>query len=1108
MGFFSTVEELKQEARQCIEAKEYDKAIKIFDKAFKKGDHDSVFEIFDCLKRMKALNAGLELLRPYMDNPDFTIDEKIRICRIFVNNGHQPDKYRLCAATLGDAKSQAELFLLADERHCEDEYFSYGEQVLSNPNADEDSISIVLSKYIERLECIESVGDNKYRFKNSTLKGHSYLSLLTRMAQLKGTYQRIIEGKLSFVRYFLVDYYTETINKNKVSISEMYKRIDNCPVDIIQLLQDLRGHTFLAPYYLSVIYSHDIGLTDAPHYDWAEELLSIYESGKDFPVDDYTACAQLVIGLRNSRSAAVQRDYIRIQRLKLSAEQGDVDAQNALFENALIKNLIDDLILYGNKLLANKDSSEEQRLAVYLAFLKNVECKKQISENTYTYQNASFGGFDYLGMLQKVIESPCATRTMIVDATLALARFYLIESFEDLAHYTKYRINCKCDIDLVQLLENTMPYSGLARYYLSLIYAFGMGIVSDPDYDKAYNIASLLSSQSNGSEGQNFKNILSTLNQTNCIKGFIEYLSSKRKNRDFDAIVGNQNFKHEITTQLSAIDQQYNTWDYTPRFNEIIKKSRRMDSRFWIFDGESGTAKKTLAQIYGKMLASCYFTTSTFVTIDAEKLNSYLFDDKRFGYLDECIEKLTAESIGILYFENAHLVAEGYKRELFCGLPSALHYVRSKLEKINGKNVLILGGDGENIRRHVIELGISSHKYKTILFNGYSAEEVNELLVKLNSAEARQGGGVDLSEEILQRIHEIITLKNSTNSRNATYEDVLFVYEVLREHYFTNPQEYTNRLNEVYEQIEKEFQVYQQEEADFEQTMRELDSMTGLSNIKSKMRNIIGLIRINNLRKQRNLKVTSGGLHMVFTGNPGTGKTTVAKMMGRILKELGVLQKGHVVEVTRADLVANYIGQTANKTRSVLNRALHGVLFIDEAYSLTNKQRSGGATDYGIEALEEILKFMSDHQNEICVIVAGYKKEMRDFIDANPGLQSRFSTTIEFDDYTEDELYTIFTKLCTTNDYIIPDEVKPIIMKQFAQAKASGSQFGNARFVVSYFNDLVGALGDYLIAKYEDFHTVAPSDQELQTFTVELFDHNYRNSKEFRFADLCSVPKQ
>lgn len=194
---------------------------------------------------------------------------------------------------------------------------------------------------------------------------------------------------------------------------------------------------------------------------------------------------------------------------------------------------------------------------------------------------------------------------------------------------------------------------------------------------------------------------------------------------------------------------------------------------------------------------------------------------------------------------------------------------------------------------------------------------------------------------------------------------------------------------------------------------KELENMIGLDSVKDEIYSLVNLIKTQNLRKKQGLKIVDVSLHSVFTGSPGTGKTTVARLYSSILKELGVLKKGHLTEVDRTELVAGYLGQTAIKVEEVVNKALDGVLFIDEAYSLIGKN---GDT-YGDEAINTLLKRMEDDRKRLVVIVAGYTDKMQDFINSNPGLKSRFNRFIEFPDYSTEELLQIFTKMIESNQY-------------------------------------------------------------------------------------------
>ncbi|MCD7748131.1 MAG: AAA family ATPase [Firmicutes bacterium] len=194
----------------------------------------------------------------------------------------------------------------------------------------------------------------------------------------------------------------------------------------------------------------------------------------------------------------------------------------------------------------------------------------------------------------------------------------------------------------------------------------------------------------------------------------------------------------------------------------------------------------------------------------------------------------------------------------------------------------------------------------------------------------------------------------------------------------------------------------------------ELDSYIGLSAVKEEVKNLINMVTVWNMRREHKLPAPDLSLHMVFSGNPGTGKTMIARFMARVYHSLGVLSKGQLVEVDRSGLVAGYVGQTAIKTASVLEKAKGGVLFIDEAYSLTSGKADN---DFGLEAVETILKFMEDNRDDIIVIVAGYTDLMEEFIESNPGLASRFNRYLYFDDYTVDEMMEIFTLQCKNNFY-------------------------------------------------------------------------------------------
>lgn len=230
--------------------------------------------------------------------------------------------------------------------------------------------------------------------------------------------------------------------------------------------------------------------------------------------------------------------------------------------------------------------------------------------------------------------------------------------------------------------------------------------------------------------------------------------------------------------------------------------------------------------------------------------------------------------------------------------------------------------------------------------------------------------------------------------------------------------------------------------------MKELKSLIGLESVKKEVETLSNFIKIQQTREAKGLKTSSVSYHCVFTGNPGTGKTTVARILAKIYKKLGVVSKGHLVETDRAGLVAEYVGQTAVKTNKIIDSALDGVLFIDEAYSLVSKSES----DYGKEAIATLLKRMEDDRNRLIVILAGYTNEMKEFIDTNPGLQSRFNRYIEFPDYNEDELLQIFMRSVEQYEYTMSDEAVEGLKNYLKEQVANKDKnFGNGRLVRNIF---------------------------------------------------------
>ena len=249
-------------------------------------------------------------------------------------------------------------------------------------------------------------------------------------------------------------------------------------------------------------------------------------------------------------------------------------------------------------------------------------------------------------------------------------------------------------------------------------------------------------------------------------------------------------------------------------------------------------------------------------------------------------------------------------------------------------------------------------------------------------------------------------------------------------------------------------------EETLEELMAELDSLIGLEGVKHEVRSLINLIKVRGMRKEHGLKVMDMSFHMVFTGNPGTGKTTVARLVAKIYKRLGFLSKGQLIETDRSGLVAGYVGQTAGKVTEVVNSALGGILFIDEAYALARK---GMENDFGREAIDTLVKLMEDNRDDLVVIVAGYTDEMHDFLTSNPGLISRFNKYIDFPDYTDDELMAILAMNANKQGYVVSDGANGVV-RAMLEAMTVGDRldFGNARGMRNTLEKLVQAQANRL----------------------------------------------
>jgi len=523
--------------------------------------------------------------------------------------------------------------------------------------------------------------------------------------------------------------------------------------------------------------------------------------------------------------------------------------------------------------------------------------------------------------------------------------------------------------------------------------------------------------------------------------------SQQKVLNEINALIGLEEVKERITdiVNLAAINEERRRQG----LNTPIM------SLHMVFTGNPGTGKTTIARMLGNIFKALgLLAKGHFVEIDRAGLVG--------GHLGQTAIKTTTvlESAlgGVLFIDEAYTLSPGQNGDLFG--QEAIDTILAFMENNRDNIVIIAAGYTDEMSDFInSNPGLKSRFNTFINFGDYSPEEMKKIFLSMayadnyvvnsicdaelddlfSSVSTRSGKGFGNGREV-RNIYEKTLLKQGGRLMSLEALD-------------------RNRLIEILpcdlpsQKVRKPAETSTNKQA--ERSKLDINKLVGITAVKKEIKKIIDMARVTKIRSLAGLPLMSPSLHMVFTGSPGTGKTTVARCLSQELYELGILTRDQIVEVSRSDLVAGYMGQTAIKTTKVLDSALGGILFIDEAYTL-NQEYVGGSDSFGLEAIDTILKYMEDNKDSLMVIVAGYQHEMSRFLESNPGLSSRFNRYVHFEDYSDNELFEVFRSMADTNKYVIHKDASAEIKGVIGALKQQEAlKFSNARAIRNLFEKII-----------------------------------------------------
>jgi len=536
---------------------------------------------------------------------------------------------------------------------------------------------------------------------------------------------------------------------------------------------------------------------------------------------------------------------------------------------------------------------------------------------------------------------------------------------------------------------------------------------------------------------------------------------------EIEKLVGLSNIKEDIEALMDFVKIQ--------RLRQEHGLSGSNISLHTAFLGNPGTGKTTVARLVGEyfkalgVLKKGHIVEVSRADLVAEYVGGTAMKTNKV--IDKALD-------GILFIDEAYSLAEGGDNDFG---KEAVNILIDRMEKERNRLAVFLAGYTDKMEAFLrSNPGLSSRVSRKFYFKDYTGSELLQMFEML--LEKNQ---YTMDEECLKKMEQYFNYLYDI--RDEHFGNGRVVRNTLEKLIKAQSDRLAEEENVTYDML-KTITVEDIENSipikdiivtpnKLDSVMKELDEFIGLNNIKEHIKSLVNLIRTNQKREEMGLPVKQLSYHAIFCGSPGTGKTSIARILGRIYQSLGILKKGHVIEVDRSGLVAGYVGQTEEKTSKILDQAMDGILFIDEAYAL-----AGGSNDFGRNAIDTILKRMDDCRDRLVVIAAGYTDRMKTFLNSNPGLKDRFSWVFEFEDYDGNELFEIFLNFAKKQQYILNEEAAKQLKDHFeAVVKLKLEHFGNGRYVRNLFEKTVmqqsNRIGENIdFVKKEDLSIITAED--------------------------------